>query len=140
MEITNKQQLQQQINLVVHGDAYIDRGVQFLSEYYGVIQATNVTDYTGLIKSIYGFDLASGSPRDCYYPRDLTLLGFPVDLGLVLQALNKKKEYFKFNVDNREDRMEITFSGKFFEWEYGSNLDSQNSHTVTMLCEIFDVS
>lgn len=60
------------------------KGQRFMSKYYGIITATKITDWGKGAYSIYGFDELEGLPRDCYYPRDLELLGFPIMLNDVI--------------------------------------------------------
>jgi len=66
----------------------VKRGQRFLSPYYGIITATNITDHGNNKYSVYGFDEDQGLPRDNYYPKDLELLGFEIKLNDVLEFLN----------------------------------------------------
>ena len=77
----------------------IEIGQRFHSEYYGTITATKITDWGKMVYSIYGFDEKDGNPRDCYFPKDLKLLGKAIMLNDVL-------EYFKTsNYDGKVNMM-----------------------------------
>ena len=77
----------------------IEIGQRFHSEYYGTITATKITDCGKMVYSIYGFDEKDGNPRDCYFPKDLKLLGKAIMLNDVL-------EYFKTsNYDGKVNMM-----------------------------------
>ncbi len=72
----------------------IEIGQRFYSEYYGIITATKITPHSKITYSIYGFDEKEGLPRDCYYPRDLTLIGKPIQLNHVLEYVQYKDVIF----------------------------------------------
>lgn len=68
----------------------IEKGQIFNSQYYGNIVATIITKHSEAVYSIYGFDEKEGLPRDCYYPRDLKLVGKSPCLNDILAYLAKK--------------------------------------------------
>lgn len=82
----------------------LEVGQRFHSEYYGTITATRITKYGKGVYSIYGFDEKDGSPRDCYYPRDLKMLGKDIMLDNVLSwhSQNGRNKYSHFEVSNFE--------------------------------------
>lgn len=87
----------------------IEVGQIFHSKHYGNITATQITSHSKGIYSIYGFDEDKGLPRDCYYPRDLKLIGKPIMLTNVL-------EYYK--MCNYEEGVNMMFE---HEWINGCN-------------------
>lgn len=139
-KMTDVHRLQQAINEEVVGKNYIDKGVHFFSKYYGVIQATRIDNENPKRPSIYGFDLVDGLPRSCYFPNELEWLGFPIDLEMVIQLLNKKRDYFNQNYDVKENLVEITFDATtYFEWNIANGLEFQNPHTIDMLERIVKI-
>jgi hypothetical protein len=82
----------------------IETGQRFYSDYYGTITATKITNWGKMFYSIYGFDEKDGSPRDCYYPRDLGLLGKNIMLNDVLKwhSSNGRDKYSHFEVSKGE--------------------------------------
>lgn len=71
----------------------IEKGQRFMSSYYGVITATKITDWYNGIYSIYGYDEIEGLSRDCYYPKELELLGHPIKLNDVLEYIKIKSTF-----------------------------------------------
>ena len=82
----------------------IEKGQRFHSDYYGTITATKITNLGKMVYSIYGFDDKYGSPRDCYYPRDLGLLGKNIMLNDVLKwhSSNGRDKYSHFEISKGE--------------------------------------
>jgi hypothetical protein len=82
----------------------IEIGQRFHSDYYGTITATKITNWGKMVYSIYGFDEKDGSPRDCYYPRDLGLLGKNIMLNDVLKwhSSNGRDKYSHFEISKGE--------------------------------------
>ncbi|HSE99953.1 MAG TPA: hypothetical protein VLA48_03570 [Nitrososphaeraceae archaeon] len=78
----------------------IEKGQLFHSKYYGNITATKVTRHGGEAYSIYGF-CEEGLPRDCYYPKELELVGKPIMLNDVLlwHSTNGRDLYSHFEVN-----------------------------------------
>ena len=78
----------------------IEAGQRFLSQYYGIVTAVKVSSHGNDRYSIYGYDEESGSPRDCFYPRDLALLGKKITLGDVLlwHSYKDRSKYSHFEV------------------------------------------
>lgn len=133
--MTKNQQLQQAINKSLYSGNYVDRGVQFLSQYYGVITATNVTHYGNEKYSIYGYDVENGLPRDCYFPRDLEWLGFPIDLDTLLLSLEKLNNYeLKQGLSGT---ICIIFGSWKINWKLAEGLLFQDGETLEKLYKIF---
>ena len=138
-EITDVNKLQAKINEVIFGINYLDRGVQFFSPYHGVIQTTTIDNTHPKRPYIYGFDLEDGLPRSNDFPGEITWIGFPINLEVVIQLLNNKADYFHSNYDVKENLVEITFNGhNYFEWQIGNGLEDQNSNTLRVLEEIVE--
>ena len=114
----------------------IEIGQRFHSEYYGTITATKITDWGKMVYSIYGFDEKDGNPRDCYFPKDLKLLGKAIMLNDVL-------EYFKTsNYDGKVNMMSehkaingINFIVK--NWDLSKPLlKNQSEELISWLAEL----
>ena len=82
----------------------IEEGQRFHSDYYGIITATKITNWGKMVYSIYGFDEKTGSPRDCYYPKDLGLAGKNIMLNdvLIWHSSNGRDKYSHFEVSKTE--------------------------------------
>ena len=82
----------------------IEKGQRFYSDYYGIITATKITHWGNMVYSIYGFDEKDGSPRDCYYPKDLKMIGKNIMLNDVLKwhSMNDRKKYSHFEVTKND--------------------------------------
>ena len=119
----------------------IEVGQRFHSDYYGTVTATKITNFGKMVYSIYGFDEKDGSPRDCYYPRDLGLLGKNIMLNDVLKwhSLNGRDKYSHFEVSKGEAYFSI-YDGEETEsivWDLSkSNLKDQSKDLIDFLSEL----
>ncbi len=136
--LTLEENIQQTINKIVFGENEIDRGVQFLSEFNGIVTATAVTKHKEGIYSIYGFDKECGLPRDNYFPRNLIWLGYEIDLDTLFRAFAETDEFQPLEINDwRGQQMDIEFGSYKFHWTYGNGLQFQSDETKKVLAEIF---
>lgn len=119
----------------------IEVGQRFHSEYYGTITATKITDWGKMVYSIYGFDEKDGNPRDCYYPKDLKLLGKPIMLNDVLKwhSMDGRDKYSHFEVSKTEAYFSI-YDGEETEsiiWDLSKPLlKDQSEELISWLAEL----
>lgn len=109
----------------------INVGQKFESLYYGVITATKITDWDKGVFSIYGYD-EGGSPRDCYYPLDLQLIGKPIMLHDVISYVKMKEGEIYDSTD--ENLISFYYGLKVAFWDLSSvYLTDQNKKVINFL-------
>lgn len=119
----------------------IEIGQRFYSEYYGTITATKITNWGKMVFSIYGFDEKDGNPRDCYFPKDLKLLGKAIMLNDVLKwhSYNGRDKYSHFEISKGEAYFSI-YDGEEAEsiiWDLSKPLlKDQSQELISWLADL----
>lgn len=106
----------------------IERGQRFLSKYYGVITATNITHYTQDIIDVYGFNSKSCLPRN-ERSYNLEVIGKEITLENILVWLSQK-DHYSVSMDR----------GKFYifglSWEFGKHINEQSQELIDHLLSL----
>ncbi len=109
----------------------IEPGQRFMSDYYGVIIATQI-DFHSISNttpySVYGFDIKTGLPRS-NYDRDLELLGKEIKLDDVLFWLSYKDQ---FSVTMKKGSVYI-FG---YAWDFSKGISNQNKELINYLIKL----